>query len=542
MPKLFISYRRKSSDLMYRIAERLTQLLDAEVFYDFAGMDSSDFERSLMKNLRESDVVLVIVTEHTFEPGRIHRDDDWVRREIAEALRLEKPITLVLYEGLTPPSDLPDDIRDIRKKHGLAFYRESWFFEPGIQELVNFLCRSTVLRRKEIMPSPPVVIADEPDMEEQPPSLRDQFFGALGDLEDAPDKALFVFETLHKAGYQPSYRKLTLDELIEEAREAAQQRQARQEAALEYDDILELVRRRVTRRRGLQELADWAKAHPKYAAELDTDGLLPLLAELEPPPAPPKPRFTLSLLEWMSIPAGKVALITEDGWRENYIPKGQPPLFDVPVFAMAKYPTTNAQYVVFMQDGGYSERGWWTSAGWAAKERDKWTQPRYWENAHFNGVEQPVVGVSWYEAVAFCAWLSNKLGEQVFLPTEQQWQRTAQGDDSRLYAWGSEWDCTRCNNSVNPCKRNTTTSVRQYEKVNASPFGVVDMTGNVWEWCMTTSDTGLDNRDAKGRRMIRGGACWNSNSSILCVTYRDNDTPINRGFDLGFRCARSAPA
>jgi hypothetical protein len=123
MPKLFISYRRKSSDFMYRVAERLTALLDAEVFYDLAGMDDNNFETSLLKNLRESDVVLVIITEHTFDPARIHKDDDWVRREIAEALRLDKSIVTVMHENLTAPHDLPDDIRDIRKKHGIAFYR-----------------------------------------------------------------------------------------------------------------------------------------------------------------------------------------------------------------------------------------------------------------------------------------------------------------------------------------------------------------------------------------------------------------------------------
>src|SRR5690606_10002958 len=105
-----------------------------------------------------------------------------------------------------------------------------------------------------------------------------------------------------------------------------------------------------------------------------------------------------------------------------------------------------------------SERQWWTDAGWNEKQSGKWETPRFLTNDEWNGAEQPVCGISWYEAVAFCLWLTEVTGESIMLPTEAQWQRAAQGDDERAFPWGNHWDCTRCTNSVSPCERQITTS------------------------------------------------------------------------------------
>src|SRR5690606_32128020 len=126
----------------------------------------------------------------------------------------------------------------------------------------------------------------------------------------------------------------------------------------------------------------------------------------------------------------------------GYVPEGGQ-TFDVPAFAIAKYPITNAQYAKFIAAGGYNQRKWWTDAGWQARELGltwdgkptgkAWTQPRFWQDSEWNGAEFPVVGVSWYESVAFCLWLSEASSENIALPTEQQWQFAAQGSDGRVY-------------------------------------------------------------------------------------------------------------
>src|SRR5512141_2755625 len=100
--RVFVSYRRVNWSFTYWLAEELGKLLDAEIFVDYSGIDETDFERSLLRNLRESDAVILVVDEQTFE-ARIHNDKDWVRREIREALQANKPIALALVNGLIPP-------------------------------------------------------------------------------------------------------------------------------------------------------------------------------------------------------------------------------------------------------------------------------------------------------------------------------------------------------------------------------------------------------------------------------------------------------
>lgn len=224
-------------------------------------------------------------------------------------------------------------------------------------------------------------------------------------------------------------------------------------------------------------------------------------------------------------------------------------------YRIAKYPVTNAQFATFIEAGGYKQQKWWTQAGWEAKAKGwarnsskstweetgtAWTQPRYWTDSQWNGAEQPVVGVSWYEAVAFCLWLSDVTGENIMLPTEDQWQYAAQGDDDRDYPWGNDWDCKRCNNSVKPCNSNVTTPVRQYEGKGDSPFGVVDMAGNVWEWCLTDYNNKTNDMNSYAEfRVLRGGSWLLSNTGNFRCDYRSRNDPLGRNSGLGFRVSCS---
>jgi formylglycine-generating enzyme required for sulfatase activity len=195
----------------------------------------------------------------------------------------------------------------------------------------------------------------------------------------------------------------------------------------------------------------------------------------------------------------------------------------VPAFCIAKYPITNAQFAQFIEAGGYAERQWWTDSGLRLRESKNWTEPRYWQDDKWNGADQPVVGVSWYEAVAFCRWLSDATGEAITLPTEQQWQRAAQGDDGREYPWGNTWDKSRCNTDESGIGK--TTPVTQYAGKGDSPFGVVDMAGNVWEWCLTDYATGAVDVAADAEpRVLRGGA-WSDDGGRARCAYRGHGYP-----------------
>jgi formylglycine-generating enzyme required for sulfatase activity len=235
-------------------------------------------------------------------------------------------------------------------------------------------------------------------------------------------------------------------------------------------------------------------------------------------------------------------------------------------YSIAKYPITNAQYAKFIEAGGYKQQKWWTQAGWEAKAKGwawnsskreweetgkAWTEPRYWTDSQWNGAEQPVVGVSWYEAVAFCLWLCDATGEKIMLPTEDQWQYAAQGDDGRVYPWGTQWDNTKCNNSVsdgmfgflkNKPKGHGkhTTPVTAYEKVGRSPFGVVDMAGNVCEWCLTDYEDGTNNfNSVVNSRVLRGGSWDFPNTNGFRCDLRGWAYPHVRDSSGGFRVSRS---
>lgn len=286
--------------------------------------------------------------------------------------------------------------------------------------------------------------------------------------------------------------------------------------------------------------ASRVRPNPDFVRDCDTlaAGIRLVFSMKNPPAAAPTPTRPASLalmpapFDWIEIPGGRGTMKTTESSVKLAIP--------TQTYWISKYPITNAQFAKFIEAGGYKQQKWWTEAGWKQREQQGWTQPRYWTDSRCNGAEQPVVGVSWYEAVAFCLWLSDVTGENIMLPTEDQWQYAAQGDDSRAYPWGDKWDCKRCNNSVTPCVSNMTTPVRQYEGKNESPFGVVDMAGNVWEWCLTDDDnkTNTINSTATAR-VLRGG----SRSGLITVwfrcDYRYGDLPHIGDKNGGFRLSRS---
>lgn len=231
-----------------------------------------------------------------------------------------------------------------------------------------------------------------------------------------------------------------------------------------------------------------------------------------------QPTFTLPDLHWIDIPAGKVTL-QENRFDESYIKKGQKQTFDVPAFAISKYPVANKQHAEYVKETG--------------------KEPEYWNDSKWNDPMQPVVGVNWHDAIDFCEWLSQKSGDKILLPTEQQWQRAAQGDDNRLYPWGNQRDASRCNNDVDEKGIGKTSPVTAYEGKGDSPYGVVDMTGNVAEWCITNYDTGSQEIDqSESRRVLRGGSWSGSRLPFFRVFNRYGDIPYRWVNTRGFRLVR----
>lgn len=167
-----------------------------------------------------------------------------------------------------------------------------------------------------------------------------------------------------------------------------------------------------------------------------------------------------------------------------------------------------------------------------AKHGEKRTYPYNWDAKKrtypADKADHPVVLVNWYDAVAFCEWAGLQL------PTEEQWEKAARGIDGRTYPWGNNEPTDKLCNFNNNVRG--TTAVGRYSPKGDSPYGCVDVSGNVWEWCLNNyekpEDTAIDQSNA--RRVLRGGS-WLSNADDVRAAYRGYDRPGYRGDNFGFR-------
>jgi formylglycine-generating enzyme required for sulfatase activity len=236
---------------------------------------------------------------------------------------------------------------------------------------------------------------------------------------------------------------------------------------------------------------------------------------------------------WVDIPAGKsISLLGTSSFRD-----AEYDMFHVDDFKIAKYPVTNAQFDVFINHAdGYNNLEWWDFSDEAKRWHDKNPQPTH---SAFGGSLLPRTNIAWYEAMAFCHWLSDISGEDITLPTTEQWIRAAQGDDRRSYPWGNAWDGKRCNNSASNVfvafgfgRSKSPTPVTKYENLGDSPFGVVDMVGNVSEWCLDKTRFGY---------YWALGATWGNEMTHDYFTnskYARSFFPDERFNYIGFRIAR----
>ncbi len=257
-------------------------------------------------------------------------------------------------------------------------------------------------------------------------------------------------------------------------------------------------------------------------------------------------------LGFIHIPAGKFWMGSDD------ISDDEKPCHevDLPGFWMARYPVTVAQYRAFCEGSGYQG---------------------FHPDALRSPDNHPVVQVTWHEALKYCAWLDERLAgfarqqEQknalwqglengdlhVTLPSEAEWEKTARGTDGRVYPWGDEFDPTKAN--IDETGIGTTSPVGSIPS-GASPYGALDMVGNVWEWTRSIfgkwdpekeepvdkyaypyiSNDGREDlsKSTHFLRVIRGASFAHDRVDTPCA-YRGWDLPGSRSDAFGFRVALS---
>lgn len=255
------------------------------------------------------------------------------------------------------------------------------------------------------------------------------------------------------------------------------------------------------------------------------------------------------------VPAGPFTMGTStESWAlDNERPAH---VVDLPAFVIDTTPVTAGRYAEFIAAGGYDDPRWWDRAGWVHRVEAELRAPRFWRQdtdgtwyrRRFGVVEpvpldQPVLHVCWYEARAYARWTGKRL------PTEAEWEKAARYDPTtgrtRRYPWGDGDPTTR---HANLGQRHLSPAPVGAYPAGASPLGVQQLIGDVWEW--TSSGwhpyPGFEVFPypeysqvffGGDYRVLRGGS-FGTAAAAVRGTFRNWDVPIRRQIFAGFRCAR----
>lgn len=248
-----------------------------------------------------------------------------------------------------------------------------------------------------------------------------------------------------------------------------------------------------------------------------------------------KKTLKLPDIDWVEIPAGPFIYGKDSasgygkGYGKSY---DHGSLSELQSFFISRYPITHCQFQTFIDAGGYQGDRWWRDLIRTRPTKAKWQQ-----------ANRPRETVDWYEAMAFCRWLSAELGYTITLPTEQQWEKAARGTDGREYPWGASFDTGDANVFLdsNPENLNQTCAVGLFPH-RASPYQVMDMAGNVWEWCLNQFDRPdqIEPNTSHAPRVLRGGY-WDLKALDARTFIRRSRHPDLRDYDVGFRVVRLSP-
>lgn len=230
-------------------------------------------------------------------------------------------------------------------------------------------------------------------------------------------------------------------------------------------------------------------------------------------------------IDWVDVP-DEGEFIYGEGELQSYV--------RVPPFKISRYPITCLQCQAFLEaPDGFANPRWSERLEVSAEHRKSPGRQK------FEPCNRPREGVSWYDAVAYCRWLSVALGIEARLPTEWEWEKAARGNDGHRYPWGPEYITGYANinetyDGSGPHYLKCTSTAGMYPQA-ASPYGVHDMSGNVWEWCLNEYQN-PQNIYTRGHkvRVLRGGS-WNYHSDNARGGRRFWYDPHLRDAGVGFR-------
>lgn len=479
--RLFISYAR--IDKPYCI--QIVQLLDIhDVWYDqrlYAGLN---WWNEILRRLEWCEGFIYLLSPESVK-------SEYCRREYDLACSLGRHIFPVLIQSETP---IPSGLHDIQ----YADLSQGLLAE-SVKVLLNAVHLAEVRQRQNeaartALFGPKNISA--PGME---PSA---VIGAAAHAMEKGeyDQAVFLLRQAKENGYTSRF--INIESLLAEAEAALNHQSQLREIERDYKQIAALIDHKVTARLGCEAF----EAFHREIKDYDPDNLAAKcaawtaasLAEKKTQIPTPIISKELPLLKWCQVPAGEVVFRYTDTQKN-----AKRVTVQLDEFNISKYPITNAQYDVFINSPqGYSNSEWWSFSDDAYQWFRANASPK---PPKFQGEDRPREMLNWYEAVAFCGWLSDRIDHPVTLPSIFEWQRAFQGDDQRLFPWGNTFDVALCNTIESQLKM--TSLVTRYPE-SASPFAVHDLAGNVWEWCLNLDFANNFSPDLQklGKRIVRGGS------------------------------------
>ncbi len=495
--RLFVSYARVDKPYCIQIVDTLEI---HETWYDQRLYAGQDWWKEILRRLDWCEGFVYLLSPESVA-------SEYCRREFELAQSLGRHIFPVLVH---PDTVIPEELRGIQYadlSKGLT--------ANAVKTLLNAIHKAETEPQQQL----PVHFGAPEAVQSPRVDSSQMVTNAVNALEAGQyDQAVFILKQAKENGYHSRF--INIDAILQEAENALERQMYLREADREYRQIVTLVNSKQMSQLGY----DAFKVYREYYPDYDPENLAARLTHRNGV----LPTGGMPLLSWCSIPGGTVNLQYVGQNKQLITVK-----FTVDDFHISQYPVTNAQFAAFIADpDGYSNQDWWSFSPHALAWRQAHTAP---QPSSFEGDERPRERVCWYEAMAFCNWLSDKLGITVTLPDIAQWQRAFQGDEEYEFPWGNTFNKAYCNTAESDLKM--TTLVNAYEK-GVSPFGVYDMAGNVWEWCLNLShkdDFDIDPA-REGDRVVRGGS-FISPGQRSRISFHYHLAPQSYYATTGFRIA-----
>lgn len=477
--RIFVSYARVDKPYCMQIVDVLSV---HEIWYDQRLYAGQHWWKEILRRLDWCEGFMYLLSPESVT-------SEYCRREFELALDLGKHIFPILIQPNTPVPSKLSEYQYIDLIDGLSI--------DNVTSLLNSIYAAERLGNRR----PDDTVDEHTNGAVAKPPMVDEtkMVGLAAEAMEKGqfDRAVFLLRQAKERGYHSRFIKI--DEFLAEAETALERQSYLREAARDYNQIIELIKHKSTRHLGCEAFAAFAEVYPNY----DPNGIQDVCNRIQQshnhesrqlpsvfvPKAPPVP-----LLDWCEIPAGTIK-------------PGGPQSEETPVhvaqFCLSKYPITNLQYQCFIDaPDGYRNAEWWrfSAAAFAWRQQNETPRP-----PGFTADERPREMVNWYDAVAFCHWLSANLGFEVRLPWLAERQRAIQGDDHRVYPWGNTFDKRFCNTRESGIRQ--TTLVTRYPQ-GVNQYGVFDLAGNVWEWCQDLRyDEANDDTDPSTEKYaVHGGS------------------------------------